>query len=117
MHGCDHHRFDTRIDKVLPGREKPRIRAAGADLQPHLFRAPGTVAFVRRLIAVDVDSRVHVATDEVHADEPAAGLLPRTVRITRRQIARDIETLACHKECFLCVALSIQSATADNFSI
>jgi hypothetical protein len=63
----------------LARREEASIRTARANLQAHALCALGAIAFVGRRLAVDVDARIDVAANEVHANKaafaaPAAGL-------------------------------------------
>jgi hypothetical protein len=64
---------DSASARESPGREKPRVRPARPNHQPHLPGALWAISLVRRLLAIDVHPRVDVATDEMNADEPPAG--------------------------------------------
>jgi|1186.fasta_scaffold61932_3 hypothetical protein len=59
--------------ELLASCEKSRVRAAGADFQVHPLRTLGAIALVCSLIAIDVNSRVHIATRELDANEVSSG--------------------------------------------
>jgi hypothetical protein len=60
-------RYDSASGK------KPGVGPTGTNRQPDPLGTFRAVALVSGIIAVDVDSRVYLATREPNADEPAAG--------------------------------------------
>jgi hypothetical protein len=95
------------------GCEKSRVRASGADSQPHPFGAPWAIAFIGGFVPVDVHPRVYIAADEMDSNEPAGGRCAcAATPVIVEWGVREIELFAGHGGVLRELSLLVQS----NFS-
>jgi|tagenome__1003787_1003787.scaffolds.fasta_scaffold19618983_2 hypothetical protein len=81
----------------LASSKKPRVGTAVADLQPNPLGTLRAVAFVGGLVAIDVHTRVNLATSELDSHEsPAGGRSASTRLVTFRRMVRQIKMFTNH---------------------
>jgi hypothetical protein len=77
---------------ALTSREKPSIRAAGADFEVHPLRTSRAMADISGPVAVGVHAGIHVAAGKVHTQE-RTGLLGLAI-VRDRGVGAEIELRA-----------------------
>lgn len=86
-----------RSQSLLTGGEKPRIGAAGTNLQADTFRTSRAVPLIGGAIAVHVNPRVHIAAREMDADKLTA-IVRTLARILVEGVIDEVEMGTTHEE-------------------